>query len=457
MAKKIRLITWLKAALPLVSLGFWGHVVRRFYGDRCLRSAGVLSYTTLLAIVPLATVVFGLFAAFPVFEGVRSTIEEFVFTHFLPASGEVVRENLQQFTAQARQLTVPGAIMLFATSLMTLAAIDQALNRIWQSEGHRRGLTGFLIYWAILTLGPLLIAASVGLSSYLFSLPLMADAERHLGLKTNLLEIMPFVLSAVAITLLYLIVPNQRVRIRSAIIGGILGALFFEAAKRGFALYIQNFPTYQIIYGAFSAVPLFLIWIYIVWGLLLLGAEITYALDHYEEEATAIDPHQRLYLAVRVLGYLQRASLRGEDLEIGALEAAEPRFTGRDILGVLADLEQINYLARTDEESWVVKRDLHLTPVSRLFKDLTPAWPPRPPGGEAVDTLDRRLEELVEGADRGVDEAMSEPLAHLFAAESASGSEAEPQNGAAPSIAIPGGTPTRPDGPLLEIPRKGEE
>jgi membrane protein len=438
MAKKIGLITWLKAALPLASPRFWGYVVRRFYGDRCMRAAGVLSYTTLLAVVPLGTVVFGLLAAFPVFQEVRSTIEEFVFTHFIPTSGEVVREHISQFTAQARQLTVPGAIMLFVTALMTLAAIDQALNRIWQAEGHRRGLMGFLIYWAILTLGPLLIAASVGLSSYLFSLPLLADAERHIGLKSHLLDIAPFVLAAIAITLLYLIVPNQRVRFRSAIIGGILGALFFEAAKGGFALYIENFPTYQIIYGAFSAVPLFLIWIYIVWALLLLGAEITYALDHYEEEATDIDPHQRLYLAVRVLGHLHRASLQGEDLEIADLEAAEPRFTRRDIQGVLADLEQIAYLARTDRESWVVKRDLHATPVSRLFKDMTPAWPPRPPAGEAADTLDRRLEELVDGADRGVDEAMQEPLARLFAAEPASSSQAERQDSATSAPATAG-------------------
>lgn len=457
MAKTIRLITWLRAALPLASLQFWGFVIQRFYRDRCLRSAGVLSYTALLAVVPLATVIFGLLAAFPVFENVRDTIEEFVFTHFVPAAGDVLRAHLEQFASQARQLTVPGSIMLIATSLMTLAAIDQALNTIWQSERSRRGLSGFLIYWAILTLGPLLIAASVGLSSYLFSLPLMADAELHLGLKTNLLAVTPFALAAIAITMLYLMVPNQRVRLRSAVIGGILGALCFEMAKRGFALYIQSFPTYQIIYGAFSVVPLFLIWVYVVWGLLLLGAEITYALDHYEEEASAIDPQQRLYLAVRVLSHLHDASLRGRELDLAELELAEPRFTGRDILSVLSDLEQIDYLARTDHESWVIKRDLHRIAVARLFKDMTPAWPPRPPGGGAADSLDQRLEELVARADRGVDEAMSEPLARFLTAEPASSAGAEPQEGTGSRNAIAGGTETRPDGPLLEITRKGNE
>lgn len=402
--------------MPLISAGFWIFAIRRFFADRCLQAAGVLSYTVLLAVVPLATVGFGLMAAFPAFEEVRAGIEDFVYRHFLPSTGETIQGYIQQFTAQAKRLTGPGMVVLIATSLMTLAAIDRALNLIWRTRRLRRGMSGLLTYWAVLSLGPLLIAASIGLSSYVMSLPLLGESGQAGGLlRRVLLALAPLLLTTVAITMLFLAVPKQRVRVRSALVGGLLVAAGFELAKRGFALYITHFPTYEIVYGAFSAVPLFLIWVYVVWAVILFGAEVTYAMDHYRHERIPrTGPRRRLHLAVRILGHLYAGCDAGRELDVDLLADLERRFPKRDVEAMLEDLDEAGYVVQTERGGWVLRRDLHLVSLADLMRELAVPWPEAPSPQPDADLLDRRYGSLIARCERSVGQVLGDPLAELF-------------------------------------------
>ncbi len=167
-----------------------------------------------------------------------------------------------------------GILFLVVTSILMMKNIEAALNRIWRVAEPRKGLSSFLLYWAVLSLGPILIGLGLLLTSYIASLSFVSSATEMVG-RARLLSILPPLFSALAFMLLYVVVPNCHVPLRNAAIGGLFAAILFEIAKRGFVQFVTLSPSYQLIYGAFAAVPLFLVWVYISWGIILLGAELT--------------------------------------------------------------------------------------------------------------------------------------------------------------------------------------
>ncbi len=261
---KVQLIQWFRAFFLSVSDTFFKH--------RCLDNAAALTYTTLFAVVPMMTVTYSMLSAIPSFQGVGETVQSFIFSHFVPTAGEQIQSYLSSFSQQARKLTGVGIVFLVVTAFMMLRTIDRAINQIWQVDRVRRGITGFLLYWAILSMGPFLIGVGFVLTSYLASLKLIADTTAYLGVDQWLLRLTPMLLSSIVFTLLYLAVPNRRVPFRHALGGALVVAFMLELAKAGFALFITLSPSYHLIYGAFAAVPLFLLWIYLSWILVLFGA-----------------------------------------------------------------------------------------------------------------------------------------------------------------------------------------
>ncbi|MBT8419492.1 MAG: virulence factor BrkB family protein [Gammaproteobacteria bacterium] len=259
---------------------FLAKLFHHFVNDRCPESAGALAYTSLLALVPLMAVGFTLFAAFPAFDGLTGKLQSFVFSNFVPASGKVVEAYIEGFVAKASALTLPGLIALLVTALLSMATIERTFNAIWKVRRRRNFVDAFMVYWAILTVGPLLIGVSLAVSSYVASLPFFSDAARSLGGPGVFLKLLPFLAATLAFALLYAIVPYQRVPPRHAIAGGVVAAVLFELAKKGFALFVTHFPTYEAIYGALAALPIFLIWVYLSWLIILLGAEFTYCLGN---------------------------------------------------------------------------------------------------------------------------------------------------------------------------------
>ena len=246
--------------------------VERFVQNGCMDSAAALTYTTLFAVVPLMTVTYSLLSAIPSFQGIGETVQSFIFHNFVPTAGETVKTYLVSFSQQARKLTVVGVVFLMVTAFMMLKTVDKAINKVWQVDKVRRGVSGFLLYWAILSLGPFLIGLGFVLTSYLASLKFISDTTAFFGAESALLRLMPVLLSTMVLTLLYAAVPNRKVPFRYALTGAVVIATVLEVAKGVFAQFIAQAPTYELVYGAFAAVPVFLVWIYLSWNLVLFGA-----------------------------------------------------------------------------------------------------------------------------------------------------------------------------------------
>lgn len=251
---------------------------RRIDEDNMTTLAGNLAWVSLLSLVPLIAVIFALFAAFPVFSQVSIQLRHFIFANFIPATGDVILRYIEQFVANSNKMTVAGVCGLIITSLLLMYSVDQALNTIWRSKQARPKIYSFAVYWMILTLGPLLAGASLAISSYLLSLHW---ASRLNSMIDAMLGILPFILSWCSFWLLYSIVPTTRVPGRDASTGALVCAILFELGKKGFVLYITLFPSYQLIYGVLAVIPIFFLWIYWSWCIVLLGAEITVILGEY--------------------------------------------------------------------------------------------------------------------------------------------------------------------------------
>jgi membrane protein len=245
-----------------------------------MRTAEALTFLSLFAVVPLLTVLFAMLSVVPAFSQVGGDVQTYVFSHFLPNSGEEIQTYLLMFSEQARKLTGIGIVFLTATALAMLTRIEKEFNAIWRTRGNRTGLSSFLRYWAILSLGPLCIGLAIGISTYLASLHLLFDAADIFGIRKFLFLATPYALTAAAFTLLFAAIPNCRVPLRYALLGGAFSALCFEIAKYAFAHVMAN-ASYQLIYGTFAAIPLLLLWIYTSWVIVLAGAEFVHALDNY--------------------------------------------------------------------------------------------------------------------------------------------------------------------------------
>lgn len=264
--------------LEIFSRYYWARIGH----DRISVTAGYLAYITLLSIVPLLTVLLSVLSSFSVFSGVGEMIQSFVITNFVPAAGDAVSEALKSFVANTGRMSAVGGAFLFVAAVMLISNIDQSLNYIWRIQQKRSRILSFSMYWMVLTLGPLLVGASLASTSYITSLQLLEN-EAISGALSTLLAGLPFLLSLLTFTGLYLLVPNMQVKFWHAVTGALIAAILFEASKKGFALYITNFPSYQLIYGALAAIPILFVWVYLSWFIVLLGAEITASLGEQEQ------------------------------------------------------------------------------------------------------------------------------------------------------------------------------
>ncbi|WP_019451767.1 YihY family inner membrane protein [Cupriavidus sp. BIS7] len=251
------------------------YALRRAGEDRLPQVSASLTFTTVLAVVPVLTVAFALLAAFPVFREFRGQIESFLFQNLIPGGNisDSVSRYIGQFSKSARGLTALGLGGLMVTSVLTMLTVEDALNAIWRVKRRRPFAQRVLVFWAVLTLGPVLIGASLSVSSYLISISMGYVGNLPFGVGM-LISVVPVLLSALAFAFLYMAVPYASVEWRDAIVAGIVAAVAFEIAKRGFGYFITHIPTYTAVYGTFAVFPLFLLWMYVSWLVTLLGATI---------------------------------------------------------------------------------------------------------------------------------------------------------------------------------------
>ena len=390
-------------------------VWHRFTRDDGIQHVAALTYTTLLSLVPLMTVMLALFSVFPASERLSQQVEDFLFQNFVPAAGEAVQAYLRNFSQKAGKLTGVGFAFLIVVALMLMSNIDKAFNAIWHVRRKRSPVAKFTVYWAILSLGPILIAFSVGVTSYLVSIPLFNDGETVMLLRTRLLGLMPVLISALAFTLLYALVPNRSVPLRHALAGGVLAALLFELAKRGFALYVTAFPTYETIYGALAAVPIFLIWLYLSWLVTLLGAEFTYCLGIYREgwhEARG-EAGEALLLALRLLRLLRRAQQRGASASLRELQQQLPMSNDEEIEGSLHQLRDAQLVMRGEDKGWLLTRDLGEVTLLQLYRSAAYVLPPT----EALSGEPAALRLLMSDLEEDLESRMARALGDLLAEE----------------------------------------
>ncbi|CAI8159899.1 MAG: Uncharacterised protein [Pseudidiomarina mangrovi] len=263
----------------------------RYFGQRCLEDritiiAGHLTFVSMLALVPMLVVVFSIFAAFPMFTELRLQLEAFLFANLMPTSGEVLSEYLNTFIGNVSKMTGVGVVFVIVVAVNLISTIDATMNRIWRNKQRRRLSVALAVYWMILTLGPLLMGSGMAVTSYVISLTAFAD-DYVSGFRTMLLSVVPVLTSLIAFVILYVMMPNRVVKVRHAIWGALVAAILFELAKRGFAAYITAFPSYEAIYGALAAIPIMLLWIFVSWNIVLVGAELTASIEEFIEHDSA--------------------------------------------------------------------------------------------------------------------------------------------------------------------------
>lgn len=342
-------------------------LARRFRDDRGIQTAGSLTFTTLLALVPLVTVALAMSTAFPVFDQAMEALGRYVSGQLLPDGGAKVTQQFTAFAAKAGRLTAVGLAFLAVTALMLILTVDEVLNRIFRVQRRRALAQRLLMYWAVLSLGPLLIGASLSMTSFLVGSSL---GVLDLGwLTRGVLGLMPFLFTCAALGLLYLVVPYRRIDVRHALVGAVVAGVLFELAKRAFALYIAKVPTYSLIYGAFATLPIFLLWLYLSWVIVLFGATLTAMLPGYHGalQRMADTPGRDLMDAVAVLRILAVARRTEGALALTQI-AKRAKLPPERCEHVLERCAAQGWAARTDRDNWLLARDASSVALAQVVR-----------------------------------------------------------------------------------------
>src|SRR6266850_904775 len=347
---------------------FFLALVTRFREERATQTAGSLTYTTLLSLVPLFTVALGVTTAFPVFDEWIGSLQLFILENVLPETPAVdsIIDQINSFTQNAGRLTAIGIAGFVVTAVMLMLTVDNALNRIFRVQRRRTILQNIFIYWSVITLGPMLIGASLSMTYFALRRSLGA---LNLGLLADaLIGVVPFILTCAALTLLSGVVPARRVEWRHALLGGTLAGLGFEIAKRGFAIYLTKVPTYTLIYGAFATIPIFLIWLYLSWVVVLTGAIFTAVLPVFRAKPERHRvPGEEFVEALAVLSALARAHEEGRVVPFNTL-ARELRILPDRCEQILERARALGWAARTERDGWVLARDAATIQLAEIYR-----------------------------------------------------------------------------------------
>jgi membrane protein len=391
-------------------IAFLRYMAERARQDRLKQVASSLTFTTLLSLVPLIAIAMASIAAFPAFEGLAVEFKIFLLTTMVPeTAGKVITVYMEQFAAAAGRLTAAGTAFLAVTAMMLMLTIENAFNNIWRVTRPRPLVQRLLVYWAVLTLGPLLLGASISLTSWLVSSSLGLAREVP-ALGELMLRVVPGILSALAFTLLFVAVPNRRVPWRHALMGGAAAAVGFEVMKRGFAVYVSSVPTHRLIYGAFASIPIFLLWIYLSWLVVLFGALLTASLSAplSRRRAQAV-PGERVEQALHVLKALCESLRTAAVVNVPGL-AHSLGLEQEEVEEILERLAGAGWVRKAAGEGWLLTRDpdqIRVADVFRLF-----AYRHQP--GGAVALPDERVESLLSALDARAEAELAVSLRQLF-------------------------------------------
>ncbi|MBN7798480.1 YihY family inner membrane protein [Parahaliea mediterranea] len=316
------------------------YLANRFSEDRCTDNAAALTYMSLFALVPLITVMFTIATAIPAFQNLEQEIRDLVFKHMLPATSADLETYIDDFSRQARNLTGFGIAFLVITAVLMLRNIERAFNLIWRTRENRSPVSSFVTYWAVLSLAPITIGLALGIPGAVAAAAVFVEDYDIIGATDLLLKLTPLLLTAAGFTLLYVTVPNCRVPFRHALIGGLLAALAFNISRGLFTTLVQG-SSITLIYGAFAVVPLFLLWIYLSWNIVLMGGILVHSLSAFRTSEQASRPTVLKALDILYLFWSRQQS-------------------GRPVREIELLGGRIDVLKGLDSETWRELRDLFI-------------------------------------------------------------------------------------------------
>lgn len=343
------------------------YLFSRLRADRCSENAAALTYMSLFALVPLMTVLYTMASAVPAFQGVEVKIEAFMFENLVPETSSDLQEYLGDFSRQAKNLTGFGIAVLVITAVIMLRNIEKAFNQIWRTRENRSSMSSFLLYWAVLSLAPVTVGLALGISTYLTSFANLVVSFDFTGIGAYLLQFAPIMLNTAGFTLIYAAVPNCAVPLRHALIGGFVAAVGFNVARSLFTQLVVG-SSYTFIYGAFAAVPLFLLWIYLSWIIVLTGAILVHSLSAYQSLEQANRPNVLKALDVLYLFWInQKSGTSVSELDIFKVKHEVTRELDSETWSKLRDLFlKKKLITQSERGEYLLSRDLHSISFSQL-------------------------------------------------------------------------------------------
>lgn len=398
---------YMRAFVPF----FW----KNFIHDRIFLGAGSLAFQTLLSIVPILAVILSILNVFTVFAPFKRSVEDFLVQNFMPGAGTVLNNYLTDFIGKTASVPLLGGVFLFIIALSLISTVDHTLNEIWEVHSPRKALQGFTLYWTVLTLGPVLIGSSLAASSYVWY-TIFTDGPL-LELKTILLSFLPFLNSVFAFFLLYMLVPNLRVRFVHAFSGALLAAILFELSKRWFTFYITHISTFEHIYGALSVIPMLFFWIYLGWVVVLTGAEFVFclgALNPPGKNTVQRDTLHGISAILLVLGHIWSSQNSGNTTNmkkiLQSVRSANPSGL-RKIIDILLHNDLIHVTANGD---LAVSRDLYTITLYDLYTLIPPEFPGDENGALISVGNNVHLKTISREVSESLQRTMSMPLAALL-------------------------------------------
>jgi membrane protein len=385
-------------------------VYRRFKEERCFQLCGSLTFTTMLALVPLITIMATVMTAFPVFDNVVDTLKSYVAGNLVPeGSSKLVTTYMQQFADNAARLTALGIVLLGVSAIMLMLTIDRAFNTIWRVKRPRSLIQRVLIYWSVLTIGPMLIGGSLSLTSWLVSQSLGLGKQAP-EIVVAFLKLGPLVMTSIAFGFLYRTVPNRQVTVLDAAVGGIIASFAFEAMKIAFGHFIANFASYKLVYGTFASLPILLVWIYLSWVVIVFASVITAVLPYWRSGGVLLKqaPGSQFVAAMEILKMLYRSYLDGDVLNLHQLRTAL-KLSWEEAEAILDKLVNAGWVAKLQGNGWVIARDASNISVKDIFRLFVF-------GRDAAEVSEESaIRKLVASVSSTVDGELSFSLKDLFA------------------------------------------
>ena len=336
---------------------FTKFLIRHFFEDNCQQKAASLTYTTMLSIVPMLTVLLMILSSIPALASVRAQIYEVIYSNLLPQSSMQVSKYINSFAEKSSNLTIIGAMILFVTTIVTLTTIERAFNQIWRVEDRSGGLKSILRYWTIVTLGPLVLGTAFIASSAVQSLSFLNRQIGGYGIDWAFwIQLVTIGITVTGFIAMYWFIPKAKVPFKSAALAGVIVAIVFEMLKHVFGTVMTNFTSYEAIYGAFAALPIFLLWIYLSWNLILLGVEISYTLTIFDTEE--VYPRHPLLSLLDMLNLVYSRHLEGDAVSEQELRKVLGRKELPKWYTYINYLQDSNLITMTADDEYVLKKDL---------------------------------------------------------------------------------------------------